>query len=443
MAAWQMKPAGRLLVAANVVDRLISLVLIICGHCTFLLNGTPKLEALEKQSTLGQFVSSPLYLGAAIAMFLSGIGMSAAAPQIALFLVRELNAPIAAAGLFYLTNLAAPIAGYAIGSFSDRTGDRLGLFRICALLGSIGWAGFALSISSWMPFVINAAVLAFSGAAASQLFAAIHDDIQARETVASDDIVSIVRMALTAGWVVGPVVGTWITAQFGIRAMLWFTALCFLLQIAPLGTLATPSLEKGFGTTARPLRQRNLKEMLPLLGFTGLFVLVYAGESIKYGFLLLYMDEGLGLDAATRGAVIGIQPLVELLIMPFAVLLARKIGMLWLMCGAAVLGVLANICFAAWSSAMGMFAGQILMGGVWGVFAALGIIAAQRLLPTAVATASAIFMSSTALSSGLGGAAGGLGVAQFGLPHVFLLPAAFSAVAVIGLACMARSMKFS
>jgi hypothetical protein len=43
-----------------------------------------------------------------------------------------------------------------------------------------------------------------------------------------------------------------------------------------------------------------------------------------------------------------------------------------------------------------MFAGQILMGGVWGIFASLGIIAAQRLLPSAVATASAIFMSSTA-----------------------------------------------
>ncbi|MDF0661685.1 MULTISPECIES: MFS transporter [unclassified Rhizobium] len=399
------------------------------------------MEALEKPSTLRQVASSPLYLGAAIAMFLSGLGTSAAAPQIVLFLVKELDMPMAAAGLFYLTNLAAPLAGYAIGSFSDRTGDRLGLFRLCALLGFFGWAGIALSSSSWMPFVLNTFVLAFSGAAASQLFAAIHDDIESRATSASDDIVSTVRMALTAGWVIGPVVGTWITAQFGVREMLWFTSLCFLLQIPPLGTLATRPLSEGTVWPEKQRRERNLKKMLPLLGFTGLFVLVYAGESIKYGFLLLYMDESLGLDAATRGAVIGIQPLVELLIMPFSVLLARKTGMLWLMCFAAALGVLANICFSTWSSVMGMFAGQILMGGVWGVFAALGIIAAQRLLPSAVATASAIFMSSTALSSALGGAAGGLGVTLLGLPHVFFLPAVFSTVAVVGLACMARSMK--
>lgn len=123
--------------------------------------------------------------------------------------------------------------------------------------------------------------------------------------------------------------------------------------------------------------------------------------------------------------------------MPFSVVIARRTGALWLMAFAASLGVLANLCFALWPSAAGMFAGQILMGGVWGVFAALGIIVAQRLMPNAVATASAIFMSSTALSSALGGLTGGIGVAIVGLPLVFLFPAAYAAIAVVGLAIMA------
>jgi SET family sugar efflux transporter-like MFS transporter len=89
-----------------------------------------------------------------------------------------------------------------------------------------------------------------------------------------------------------------------------------------------------------------------------------------------------------------------------------------------------------------MFAGQILMGGVWGIFMVLGIIVAQRLLPNAVATASAIFMSSTALASALGGIAGGFGVAFLGIPSVFLLPALFAGTAVIGLAWMARTESF-
>ena len=72
----------------------------------------------------------------------------------------------------------------------------------------------------------------------------------------------------------------------------------------------------------------------------------------------------------------------------------------------------------------------------------LGIIVAQRLLPRAVATASAIFMSSTALASALGGIAGGVGVAVLGLPNVFFIPAACSFAAVLGFAVMARVYAF-
>ena len=60
-----------------------------------------------------------------------------------------------------------------------------------------------------------------------------------------------------------------------------------------------------------------------------------------------------------------------------------------------------------------------------------------------VVAISAIFMSSTALSSALGGVAGGLGVAVLGLPHVFFIPAACSFAAVLGLAVMARAFKFT
>jgi SET family sugar efflux transporter-like MFS transporter len=374
-------------------------------------------------------------------MFLSGLGTSAAAPQIVLFLVKEFGTPLSVAGLFYLTSLAAPIAGYLVGSYSDRTGGRLGLFRVCAIAGFLGWAGVALSSAAWMPFVISTLVLAFSGAAASQIFAAIHDDLNKTPDAANEGVVAIVRMALTAGWVVGPVLGAWLAAETSLRAMLWGTAICFLAQIVPLGTLSVSALPRTAADRAHAdsASRSRWRAILPLLAFTGLFVLVYAGESIKYGYLLIYMEDRLKLAPAVRGAVIGVQPLVELMIMPFSVALGRRIGMLRLMCIAAALSVAANLCFATWASSVGMFAGQILMGGVWGVFMVLGIIGAQRLLPGAVATASAIFMNSTALSSALGGVAGGVGIALVGLPSVYFLPATFSLLAVFGLAAMARS----
>jgi MFS transporter, SET family, sugar efflux transporter len=404
--------------------------------------------------------TSPLYRGATLALFLSGLGTSAAAPQITLFLVDDLHVSLTTAGLYYLTNITAPVAGYLIGARSDRTGRRLGLFRLCALAGFLGWGAMALADELWMPFVISALILAFSGAAGSQLFAAVHDDLAATASPVGDGVISIVRMALTAGWVVGPVAGSLLATAAGPRAMFAATGLCTLAQIVPLGftrtrsarphaqtTTAAPAAPAAPAARAAPAahperlvrRSPHMRAMLPLLAFTGLYVLVYAGEPIKYGYLTIYMHNDMHLPTAVSGAVIGIQPLIELILMPVAVIVARRIGMMQLMIFGAAFGVGANLCFALTRDTAGMFAGQILMGGVWGVFAALGIIVAQRLLPEAVATASAIFISSTAIASALGGLTGSLGVSLLGLPHVFLVPALYGVIATVGIAVMSRS----
>jgi SET family sugar efflux transporter-like MFS transporter len=403
----------------------------------------PFTEPAVHRSAARLTLASPLYRGATIAMFLSGLGFSAAAPQIARFLVNDLGGSLTAAGLFYLTNLTAPVAGYLVGARSDRTGGRLGLFRICAVAGFASWAAIAFSTQLWMPFVLSAVIGAFGGAATSQLFAAVHDETSAHPNPNNDGVVAIVRMALTAGWVVGPVTGSFLAAHTSLRAMLLATAVATLAQVIPLGTLRTSPAAGSAGAASEPgaRRRPGPRVMLPLLAFTALYVLVYAGESIKYAYLPIYMNDQLHYPAALSGAVIGIQPLVELVLMPLAVLVARRIGMMRLMVLGAAFGVAANICFATTGTAAGLFAGQILMGGVWGIFAALGIIVAQNLLPTAVATASAIFLSSTAVSSALGGAAGGIGAAVIGLPTVFLIPAAAALLAVIGLTVMARSTE--
>jgi SET family sugar efflux transporter-like MFS transporter len=291
-----------------------------------------------------------------------------------------------------------------------------------------------------MPYAISAVIGAFGGAATSQLFAAIHDEQQAHPNPSNDGVVAIVRMALTGGWVIGPVAGSVLAAQTSLRTMLVATAICTLVQVVPLGMQRTPVAEpspEGIPDSAD--RSPGVRAMAALLAFTTLYVLVYAGEPIKYAYLPIYMNAQLHFAPGLSGAIIGIQPLVEIVLMPLAVLVARRTGMIRLMILGAGFGVAANICFAVTGTAAGLFAGQIFMGGVWGIFAALGIIVAQRLLPTAVATASAIFLSCTALASAFGGAAGGVGAAVVGLPHVFLIPAALGLLAVVGLAFMARS----
>jgi SET family sugar efflux transporter-like MFS transporter len=219
--------------------------------------------------------------------------------------------------------------------------------------------------------------------------------------------------------------------------MLVATGLCTLAQLVPMGALRSAPVPAA--KSEHTVRRLGFRVMLPLLAFTGLYVLVYAGEPIKYGYLPIYLHDELRLPAAASGAIIGLQPLVELLLMPLAVVVARRVGAIRLMVLGAAFGVGANLCFALTGTAAGMVAGQTLMGGVWGVFAALGIVVAQRLLPQAIATASAIFMTSNAVSSALGGLTGGVGVAILGLPLVFLAPALFGVIATLGLAVMSRS----
>jgi MFS transporter, SET family, sugar efflux transporter len=138
-----------------------------------------------------------------------------------------------------------------------------------------------------MPFLISALILPFSVAATSQLFAAVRDDLDQDPQGSSESVVAIIRMALTAGWVIGPVVGAWLAAATSLRAMLWMTALCALAQIIPLGTLKRGQIRPPIATRPQwsglpPSRWHTIR---PLLAFTGLYVLVYTGESVKYGFL--------------------------------------------------------------------------------------------------------------------------------------------------------------
>ena len=408
-------------------------------------NPESALTPIEHPSAIHAVVHSRLYRGGAIALFLSGLGTSAAAPQITLFLINDLHVTLSTAGLYYLTSLTAPVAGYLIGSRSDHTGRRLGLFRLCALAGFFGWFAIAFANQIWIPFVVSAIVLAFAGAATSQLFAAIHDELQLTNNAASDGVISIVRMALTAGWIVGPVLGFYLAAQFGGRTMLVVTAVFTLAQVIPLGfsrSVRPPAAGSAGGATPESehvVRTRGLRVMLPLIVFTSFYALVYAGEPIKYGYLSIYMRNDLHLPAVVSGAVIGIQPLIELCLMPVAVIVARRTGIMHLMIVGALFAVAANVSFAFTGSAGGMFAGQFCMGAVWGIFAGLGIVVAQRLLPGAVATATAVFLSSTSVASALGGVAGSIGVGVIGLPLVFVVPAVFALIASVGIAIMSRS----
>jgi SET family sugar efflux transporter-like MFS transporter len=394
-------------------------------------------------STIRLVAGTPFFRSAFVALFLSGVGVSATTPQLTLFLVRELDASLPVAGLYYLTNLTAPLAGYLLGRWSDRRDDRLVLFRVCALVGGVGWLAMSVATDVWMPFLISAVALSVSGASMAQLFAATRDELTRRPSGSDNRVISMIRMAFTAGWVLGPVFGSWFGSQFGLRPLLVATAACTLAQLVPLGRQRVrrfvPAGSAQPGDAAS--RRRATRRMVPLLVFTGLCVLAMTGDTIKFGYLPLYMADELHVPDQVRGAVIAVQPLLELALMPFFARLADRVGPLPMLVVGTALGTGANLAFATSSTVSGLFVGQLLTAGLWAALGALGVTIAQHLYPEAVATASGLFMSAITLGAAAGGVIGALGVAGLGLPQVFYLPAAFSAVATVGLALLARRLR--
>jgi SET family sugar efflux transporter-like MFS transporter len=401
--------------------------------------------AAARRESVVRIVLGTRFLRASfLALFMSGLAVSSTIPQMTLFLVDDLGASIPVAGLYYLVNLLAPVAGYWLGSLSDRQNDRLVLFRVCALVGGIGWLLMAFATQLWMPFVIGALAFSVSGGSMGQLFAAARDELSRRQIPSSDRVIATLRMAFTAGWVVGPVLGSWFGAQFGLRPLLVATAVLTAGQALPLGRLrvprfAAPAVRQATVVAGDSVRRSPSR--LPLFFFVGCCVLVMNGDTIKFAYLPLYMANQLGVSDAVRGAVISIQPLVEFALMPLFARLAEAFTPIRMVTVGAVFGVLANLAYATSGHVAGLFLGQLLMSALWAAIAGLGIIVAQQLYPQGVGLASSVFMSSIMLAGGVGGALGGLGTALLGVPHVFYLSAVLGLVGVIGMMVTARRYR--
>ncbi|TCC24628.1 MFS transporter [Kribbella speibonae] len=387
----------------------------------------------RSESALGVVFRSRFYRSAFLSLLVAGVGVSAATPQLTLFLVRELQTPLPVAGLYYVTNLAAPLAGFLVGRWSDRSQDRLLWFRICSVVGAVGWLAMAGATAVWMPFVISALALSVAGGSMAQLFAACRDELSRHPTRAENRVVAAVRMAFTTGWILGPVFGSWFGGVFGLRALLIATAVCVFAQVIPLGRQRVERYD-GPRTDTPPhaAGRRRIDHMMPLLVFTAVCVLAMTGDTIKFGYLPIYMAEQLHVSDSLRGVVIGIQPLLELLLLPVVARLADRHGAIRAMTAGAVLGLAGNLAYALSTSVVGLFVGQALTAGLWACVGALGVSIAQRLYPEGVGIASGVFLGAIPLGSAIGGTIGGVGVAAIGLPHVFFIPAGLTSLAIVG-----------
>lgn len=397
---------------------------------------TRQTEAARSSSTLRLVFRSPLYRRATISLFFAGLGISIALPQLSLFLIQDLHASLPVAGLFFLTNLAAPVLGFVVGRWSDRLRDHLRLFKIGAIVGLVGWVLLALTTEIWLAFVINFTALGFAAATSALIFAAVRDQLTDAPTGADNRVISTVRLGFSLGFMIGPLLGSVLGGVVGLRLTLIAAGVCTLLRAAPMVrqrvSRETPDQAPAPSGAAGRSASRS-PSLLPLMTFLGLCVLAMCGDTIRFAYLPIYMELRLGTPDWLRGVVISVQSLGMLVFIPIMGVLADRFGAHRLVVVNVLLGVGANLGFLVATGESMLIAATILNSAMWATLGGIGITVAQDLYPSGIGLASSLYSSTLGFSAAIGAIAGALGVGWFGVPGVFGVPALLCLMAAIGL----------
>jgi SET family sugar efflux transporter-like MFS transporter len=396
--------------------------------------------ATQSSSALGLVLRSRLYGRAMASLFFAGLGISIAIPQLSLFLVQDLHASLQVAGLFFLTNLAAPVFGFLVGRWSDRLTDRLSLFRAGAVAGLVGWVALASVTKVWMAIVLNLTVLGFAGATGALIFAAVRDQLTHVPTGADNRVMSTVRLGFSLGFMTGPLLGSVIGGVAGLRLALVAAGVCTLLQAAPMVGQRIDRAGPDRAVTQQGAAGRHPSHrtsLLPLVTFLALGVGAMCGDTIRLAYLPIYMKLQLGTPDWLRGVVISTQSVGMLVFIPIMGVLADRFGAHRLVVANVLLGVGANVGFMTADSEWGLIAATVLNSAMWATLGGIGITVAQDLYPTGIGMASSLYFSAVRFSGAIGGIAGGLGVGWFGVPGVFGVPALMCIVSAVGLLILA------
>ena len=377
-------------------------------------------------------------------LFFGGLGISVAMPQLSLFLVQDLHASMPVAGLFFLTNLTAPILGFVVGRWSDRLADRLSLFRVGAVVGLAGWIAMAFTTEVWMAFALNLTVSGSPGRRASLIFAAVQDQLTHAPTGADNRVMSTVRLGFSLGFMTGPLPGR---ARRRGRAPADADRVRHMHPVAGGADDRADSPPRRTRPSCAPGRRRPEcvppPSLLPLVTFLGLSVLAMCGDTIRFAYLPIYMELQLGTPDWLRGVVISVQSVGMLVFIPIMGGLADRFGAHRLVVVNVLLGVGANLGFMTADSEL--IAATVLNSAMWATLGGI-VIVAQDLYPSGIGLASSLYFSALRFSAAIGGLAGALGVGWFGVPGVFLVPALLCLVAAVGLLIQAigfRSRPYS
>lgn len=363
------------------------------------------------------------YIPFTLCMLIVGVAVSASFPLVAFFLVTEIHVSPTTVGLFFLTSLTAPFVSITTGRISDYFRKRKVLIIFSAIWLSTGWVLIALVRDIWTAVAVGSLFFCINGTLSAQIFALLRDIMDYNGEKHMNAVNSTVRTAFSLGWVLGPVLGSWLAFLVGVRITFLVTACLCLISLVPLWFLKSGA-NYALKQSTHPARKFSPGSWINIICFSLACVLVLSGDSIQLAYLPLYIVEILRNNIVIFGSLMSTSAILELLIIPLFGILADKFGMKTIMIVGIVFCMAEYTILATSPYIWLLYVAQAFNACVIAAFQGLGINYAQQILRGQTGLASSIFFGAQSLASPFGSLIGSYGVLLLGIPHVFFLPLA-------------------
>jgi SET family sugar efflux transporter-like MFS transporter len=300
--------------------------------------------------------------------------------------------------------------------------------RLAAAWVALGWLVFAFAPYAWLCLSVGLVFVSAGAITMGQAFAALHD-VMVRDAERRPEFVNAtIRSAFSLGFVLGPLLGSALAALVSFRAAFVVAGCLNLLCLVPLAGLAIPVCT---GAVRRAVREGDAPSSGLLYGFVGLCTLVLMGTALRITYLPIEVTKHLGGSVGQYGTVMAVSPLAELITVPAAGLLAARVGIGPLFrLGLAVATVeylILSLSTALWQ----IYVTQVMDALVVAAVLGLGLTYAQQLSPGRAGLASSTFGAAFGFATLVGNLIGGVSISILGVPHLFFIPLATSAVALV------------
>ncbi|MBY9078128.1 sugar efflux transporter [Paenibacillus sp. HN-1] len=357
----------------------------------------------------------------AISLLFLGIGNAVTAPFLLLFGVEELGLGSGIFGAWIAANsLCGILVNTLLAKRSDSGFDRKKLIILASAFSVVAYIGCYLVYHDlrFLLFVIPV-FLGLGAPALPQIFAHARDILnQSSDRRNGSSANALLRSLFSAGFLIGPLVGTFLLAQGGYNALFLGSATMFL----SFGVLVLLFLKRSPASTGSAAKVQGIGEQLKnrniLFPFLALLLFFASNSIYGIGGPLLITRQLQG-SASYVGLASSICAGLEIVTMLFLVLASRRVSNRHLLILGGVCSVMFFVIVILSTQVWHILAAQFFLAVFIAIATSIGISYFQDLLPNQSGVATTLYSNAASFGMLLGNVGGGVLVEWLGYRNVF------------------------